>query len=140
MTSSGALKIEILSPARVMARVTADRINVPGVNGTLGILPGHAALVSELGVGELTVAGGELAAEQVYFVAGGYVEVAGNHVTVLVDVIEKREEIDTGRAEKAKQRAIAILSAREGEVDYQRAQAALKRAEYRLIFANSPKH
>jgi len=140
MAASGAIQVDLLSPARVMARVSAGKIIVPGINGELGILPGHAALVSELGVGVLTLAGGDIKEGQSYFVAGGYVEVAGDHVTVLVDVVEKREEINLDRAEKARARALAILAKREGEVDYPRAQAALKRAEQRIAFAAPTRH
>ena len=59
---------------------------------------------------------------------------------MLADTVEKRSEIDVARAEKSKQRALEILSKRDGEVDYSRAQAALKRAEQRLAFASAKKH
>jgi len=87
-----------------------------------------------------TLSGGELKEDQSFFVAGGYVEVSGDKVTVLVDVVEKRSEINVERAEKARQRALATLGQREGQVDYPRAQAALKRAEQRLAFAKAAKH
>jgi F-type H+-transporting ATPase subunit epsilon len=98
----------------------------------MGILPGHTRLVSELGVGELNVTGG--GQDQKYFVAGGYVDVAEDNVTVLVDVVEKPADIDAERAEKAKQRALDRLNniGSKSDVDLMRAQAALSRAEGRL--------
>jgi F-type H+-transporting ATPase subunit epsilon len=91
-------------------------------------------MVAELGVGELTLEGGE-AGKQVFFVAGGYVDVASDAVTVLVDVAEKPGDIDITRAEKAKQRAEQRLERKTGDIDVVRAQAALARATQRLATA-----
>lgn len=129
--------MDLLSPARVLTRVRAERVQIPGLDGALGILPGHAAMVSELGIGELVITGGELKTPERFFIAGGYTEVADDKVTVLVDVVERPKEIDVERAKKAKQRALETLARRTGDVDYPRAQLALKRAEQRLAFVGS---
>src|SRR6476469_5930615 len=119
------LNVNILSPAKVVAKTTAQQVQAPGIMGYLGILPGHTRFITELGVGELTVDTGS--GKQTYFVAGGYVDVANDNVTVLVDVIEKPGDIDVARAEEAKRRALDRLE-HKAEIDVRRAQAALARA------------
>lgn len=135
---AGELNVSILSPAKVVAKTKASQVQVPGTLGYLGVLPGHARLVSEIGIGELVLEGAE-GGRQVYFVAGGYVDVANDQVTVLVDIIEKPANIDVARAEKAKKRALERLERSTGEVDVARAQEALRRAQQRLITAQLTK-
>lgn len=127
------LQVSILSPAKVVARTKATHVHVPGSQGYLGVLPGHARLVTELGVGELSVDtdGGK----QIFFVSGGYVDVANDNVTLLVDVAERPGDIDIQRAEKAKARALDRLDQKTG-VDVQRAQASLLRATQRLTLSS----
>ncbi len=125
------LQVNILSPAKTYAKVpSAQQVYVPGALGYLGILPGHARLVTELGTGEMVIdaAGGK----QIYFVSGGYIDVSNDTVTVLADTIERQADIDVARAEKAKARALDQLS-KKTEVDVARAQAALLRANKRLL-------
>jgi F-type H+-transporting ATPase subunit epsilon len=77
------LQLEIATPEREVANVSVDSVQIPGKDGYMGILPGHAALLSELGDGELSyVAGGKTAQLKIF---GGYVEVRDNHVRVLAD-------------------------------------------------------
>ncbi len=130
------LTVQILSPARVVKTLKASQVQLPGVLGYMGILPGHATLVSELGIGELDVLGGEATKEDLFFVCGGYVEVDQNHVKLLVDVIERQDEIDKDRAESAKKRAEKRLAeSHKAETDTARAQAALHRAMARLTLS-----
>lgn len=79
-------EIEIATPERLVLRREADFAQIPGKDGYLGVLPGHAALLSELGDGELSVT---LNSEtDTYSIHGGYVEIRDNHVRVLVDRVE----------------------------------------------------
>ena len=79
-------KIQITTPEKLVADKTAEYAEIPGLDGYLGILPGHAALLSELGSGELKVtSGGKIESFQV---SGGYVEVRDNQVRVLADKID----------------------------------------------------
>ncbi len=126
------LSVSILSPAKVVSKTKARQVQAPGALGSLGILPGHTALVSELMQGELIVDSAEGQDRTVYFISGGYLDVAQDDVTVLVDTIEKASEIDAARAEKAKQRALERLEKRGDDVDQARAQASLARAQERL--------
>ena len=76
-------EIEIATPEKLVAREQAESAQIPGKDGYLGILPDHAALLSELGEGELSfVTAGQT---KTFKVTGGYVEVRDNHVRVLAD-------------------------------------------------------
>ena len=79
------LQLEIATPEKEVVNVAADSVTIPGKDGYMGILPGHAALLSELGAGELSyVSAGKT--EQ-FKISGGYVEVRDNHVRVLADKV-----------------------------------------------------
>lgn len=126
------LSVNILSPAKIVSKTKARQVQAPGALGSLGILPGHTALISELVTGELVVDSTDATGRVAYFISGGYLDVAQDEVTVLVDVIEKVSDIDVARAERAKQRAQERLEKREEAIDMARAQAALARAQQRL--------
>ena len=79
-------EIEIATPEKLVARQQAETAQIPGKDGYMGILPGHAALLSELGVGDLSfVSNGQT---KTYKITGGYVEVRDDHVRVLADRAE----------------------------------------------------
>jgi F-type H+-transporting ATPase subunit epsilon len=80
------LHIEITTPEKLVVDRQADYAEIPGKGGYMGILPGHAALLSELGEGKLTLTTG--GKTETFTVAGGYVEVRDNHVRVLADRVE----------------------------------------------------
>lgn len=126
------MQVNVLSPAKVVVKTNAVQVQVPGTMGYMAILPGHAAMVAELGPGELKLKAD--AGEQRYFISGGYVDVSKELVTVLVDTIEKADAIDTSRAEISRKRALDRLEQKVG-VDLVRAQAALTRAQQRLLVA-----
>lgn len=92
------LELEIATPERQLVREEVTEVQLPGKDGYLGILPGHAALLSILGTGFLNyVAGGK---RRYLSVQGGFVEVLPDHVRVLANVAERAEEIDVERAKK----------------------------------------
>ena len=125
------LSLEIATPTRLVAAETVDEIVIPGSQGYFGVLPGHAAFLTTLGIGELMYRIGR--DEHYLVVANGFAEVRNDKVIVLADTAERPEEIDRARAERARDRAERRLSGRaDEEVDYQRALAALARALARL--------
>ena len=125
------LVLEIATPARLIVAEAADEVVIPGSQGYFGVLPGHAAFLTTLGIGELTYRVGR--DEHHLVVANGFAEVRNDKVIVLADTAERPEEIDRARAERAKERAERRLSGRGDEdVDYARALAALARALVRL--------
>jgi F-type H+-transporting ATPase subunit epsilon len=126
-------ELEIVTPEKIVARVPAEEAQIPGKDGYFGILPGHAPLISELGVGEISYRSG--GATHHLAVAWGFAEVLPDKVTVLAETCERSDEIDVNRAESAKQRAEERLSRNDADVDYQKAAADLKRAETRIEVA-----
>jgi len=80
------LHIEITTPEKLVVDRQADYAEIPGKSGYMGILHGHAALLSELGEGKLTLTtGGQ---SESFTIAGGYVEVRDNHVRILADSVQ----------------------------------------------------
>ncbi|MGD0215867.1 MAG: F0F1 ATP synthase subunit epsilon [Terriglobales bacterium] len=126
-------QLEIVTPARLLVKEAAEEAQVPGATGYLGILPGHAPLITELGVGEITYKAS--GATHTLSVAWGFVEVLPDKVTILAEAAERPNEIDTERAQKAKERAEQRLKSNDPKVDYTRAEDALQRAETRLTVA-----
>jgi len=126
-------QLEIVTPEKQVASDTAEEVQIPGKKGYLGILPGHAPLITELAVGEITYRKeGRL---QYLSVAWGFAEVLPARVTILAESAERPEEIDVRRAQEAKQRAEERLKSQDPGTDFERALYALKRADVRLDVA-----
>jgi F-type H+-transporting ATPase subunit epsilon len=128
------LQLEIVTPERLVVRDTVQEVQIPGKNGYLGILPGHAPLITELSVGEISYRIDGIT--HWLSVAWGFAEVLPVKVTILAENAERAEEIDLERARKARERAEQILRSGDPNTDYDRAQAALQRAEARLDVAS----
>jgi F-type H+-transporting ATPase subunit epsilon len=129
-------ELEVATPERLLLRERVSEVQIPALNGMIGILPDHAPLLSELGTGALTYTGGE--GRQVIFISGGWMQILNNHVRVLADRAEPVSEIDTSRAEAALKRANERLAQAAGaNVDVARALNAARRAEARLAAARS---
>jgi len=125
------LTLEIATPTRLVVATSVDEVVAPGSQGYFGVLPGHAPFLTTLGTGELTYRIGR--DEHHLAVAGGFVEVRNDKVIVLADSAERPEEVDRGRAERARQRAERRLSGRPAgdepeEIDYARAARSLARS------------
>jgi F-type H+-transporting ATPase subunit epsilon len=130
-----AFQLVVVTPERELLRETVVELQLPGAGGCLGILPGHAPLMTELGIGEL-VYRGAAGKEAVHLaVIRGFAEVLGDRVTVLAETAERPEEIDITRAEAAKARAEKRLAAMAPEIDWDRAAVSLQRALIRLQVA-----
>lgn len=126
-------QLEIVTPEKLLVRDSAEEAQIPGASGYLGILPGHAPLITELAVGVITYKSG--AATHSLSVAWGFAEVLPDKVTILAETAERPQEIDVDRAQKAKERAEERLKSNNPEVDYTRAEDSLQRAETRLSVA-----
>jgi F-type H+-transporting ATPase subunit epsilon len=125
------LHVEIVTGERVVyTEDDVDMVVAPGADGTLGILPRHAPLITVLASGELRVKKG--GREEALVVFGGFMEVTGDRVIVLADAAEHVEEIDVARAEEARRRAEASIANRQSMVDLEDAESALRRATLRL--------
>ncbi len=126
-------QLEIVTPEKKVVDTAAEEVQIPGKNGYLGVLPGHAPLITELSVGEITFR--EHTGEQRLAVAWGFAEVLPDKVTILAESAERPSEIDVARARKAKERAEQRLTSGDTSVDVDRALDALHRAEARLDVA-----
>lgn len=116
-----------------MVQEAVAEVQIPGKNGYLGVLPGHAPLITELSVGELSY---RINGFSHYLaMAWGFAEVLPTRVTILAEVAERAEEIDVERARRAKEKAEQMLHSADPDTDYERALEALKRAEVRLDVA-----
>jgi len=131
------LKLDIVTAERIVYSEDVDAVIAPGAEGQLGILPHHAPLMTILQAGELVVRkGGE---EDSLAISGGFLEVRPDRVIVLADSAERAEEIDTERAEAAKNRAEERLTEKTAETDVDRIEASLRRAMARLTVAEKIK-
>ena len=125
------LNVEIVTGERVVfSEADVDMVVAPGADGTLGILPRHAPLITTLAAGELRIKKG--GGEHSIVVFGGFMEVTPDKVVVLADSAERAEEIDVSRAEAARQRAETSIANRQETADLASAAAALRRANLRL--------
>ena len=130
-------QLEIVTPEKMVIRDQAEEMQIPGKDGYLGILPGHAPLITELAVGEITYVKDNYTHH--LSVAWGFAEVLPNKVTILAETAERAEEIDARRAQEAKQRAESHLTSCNTEEDFNRTAGDLKRAETRLEVATKKK-
>jgi len=130
------IQLEIVTPERLVVNEAAEYIEIPGKTGYLGVLPGHAPLISELAAGELSYRNGNQTKRVA--VAWGFAEVLPEKVTILAETAEKAEDIDTARAEAARKKAEAELQ-KAGPEGNDEAQAALQRATARLEVAGKGK-
>jgi len=127
------LELEIVTPEKKVVSDQAEEVQIPGKRGYLGILPGHAPLITELAVGEITYR--REGATEHLSVAWGFAEVLPNKVTVLAESAERAQDIDVKRAEEQRQRAEEQLKSGDPNTDFPRALNALQRAETRLAVA-----
>ena len=131
------LDLHVVTAERQVAREQVYEVQVPARGGYLGILPGHAPLLSELQAGELSYRQGNHWSYLTVF--GGFVEVLPDRVILLAESSERGEEIDVERAQEARKRAEERLHrTHDPEIDFARAQAALQRALIRLQVAGKP--
>jgi F-type H+-transporting ATPase subunit epsilon len=129
--------LEIVTPEKqVVKDLPAEEAQIPGSDGYLGILPGHAPLITELKAGALTYRAG--GATHTVAVAWGFAEVLPDKVTILAETCERPNEIDLARAEKSKARAEQRLKSNNPEIDFDRAEDALERADTRISVAKQP--
>jgi len=128
--------LEIVTPERKILEAEVDRVEIPGLNGELGILPGHTELVSQLKpAGLLTYYLNEVKEEMA--ISDGFVEVKPDRIVILADKAERPEDIDIARALELKERAERQLqkAMTDPEVDMARATSDLERASINIQLA-----
>jgi F-type H+-transporting ATPase subunit epsilon len=131
------IQLIIVTPERQLLRESVVEVTLPGAEGQLGVLPGHAPLITELGIGELSFETKGSSESVPVAVISGFAEIMGDRVTVLAETAERPEEIDISRAEEAKKRAEQRLAAAasDSNIDWGRAAIALQRSLIRIQVA-----
>ena len=132
------IELIIVTPERQLLRETVVEVTLPGAEGCLGILPGHAPLITELGIGELAYRAKSAPEAAHLAIISGFAEVLGDRVTVLAETAERAEEIDVALAEQSKERAKERLAAAASDpaIDWDRAAVALQRSLVRIQVAS----
>lgn len=122
------IKLRVVTPSRLVLEEEVDEVSAPGELGEFGVLPNHIAFLSTLVPGEMSYKQG--AARHALVIAGGYAEVLDNVMTVLAPAAEFAGEIDTARAQRAKERA----EKRMGELNFEDPEfAQLEEAQRRAL-------
>ena len=131
MATSTHLRLEFVTPERAIAHEEVDELELPGEAGYFGVLPGHAPLLASLKTGEMWYRQGNI--RTYAFLDGGFAEVLPDRVSILAQVAERADDIDSQRAETAKRRAEDLLAKPQvTDMDFERARIAMLRALTRL--------
>ncbi len=132
------IHLEIVTPDKQIFSGPVDRVTVPSTQGYLGILPGHAPLLAELGIGNISYKCGDR--EDLVTCSWGFLEVLPERVVVLAQTAEAASDIDANRAEQAKSRAERRLASKDPTLDFARAELAMLRAVARLDASRAYRH
>jgi len=127
-------QLEVATPERLLVDEQVTEAELPGQDGYMGVLAGHAPLLSALGAGVLTYQSGE---EHVLAIDGGFVEVFDNHVRVLADHAEFARDIQAESARRQLDEALEAIKSANQQPDSDAALAALKKAQARVDAAES---
>ena len=128
--AGNSIQLVVVTPVNQLLSEAVTEVQLPGADGYLGVLPGHAPLITELGIGELTykTANGQTG---LLAIIRGFAEVLSERVSVLAETAERPEDIDVNRAQQALKRAQELI-AKGGDIDWDRASASLQRALVRI--------
>jgi F-type H+-transporting ATPase subunit epsilon len=126
------IRCDIVTQERLVFSEDVDVVILPGVEGQMGILPNHTALLTALDFGEVITR--RQGNEEYFAIGGGFAEVQPDHVIVLADSAESATEIDVDRAQKARERAEQMMKEgeREDPARYAQIEAELRRAQIRI--------
>ena len=137
MVQSDSLTLRVITPEAIVLDTSAAAVRIPGVDGSIGILPRHAAMVAALDTGVLRYRSG--GSEHFLFVSDGFAEVRDNTLRLVCEAGDPAQESDVERAQAAEKRARERLdrsgAGEQKPVDLPRAQAAMRRALMRLRVA-----
>jgi len=126
-------QLEIVTPEKLVVRDAAEEVQIPGRNGYLGVLPGHAPLITELGAGEISYrSSGQF---HRFSLAWGFAEVLPDRVTVLAETVEGTDEIDVPRAQQSLKKAEESLNSAKTEEEFSIANGKIRRAQARIEVA-----
>ena len=128
------LQIDIVTAEKTIFSGKARLLQIPGIEGEMGILPSHAPIITELDSGEILI---EKDQEVISLIlSGGFLEVLNNKVTILADAAERTNEIDIERAKDAIKKAEESVNSKDTNIDIEKALSVLKTSKIRLKVAN----
>jgi F-type H+-transporting ATPase subunit epsilon len=126
-------QLEIVTPEKLVVRDTTDEVQIPGRDGYIGVRPGHAPLITELGAGEISYrSDGQL---HRFSMAWGFAEVLPDKVTVLAETVERASEIDINRAQQSLKQGEDSMRSAQTEEDFALAHSKIERAQARIEVA-----
>ena len=128
------LQVEIVTAEKTIFSGEAKLVQIPGIEGELGILPSHAPIITELDSGEVLIEKDQDVLSLI--LSGGFLEVLNNKVTILADAAERTTEIDIERAKEAIKRAEESVNSKGADIDIQKALSVLRTSKARLRVAN----
>jgi F-type H+-transporting ATPase subunit epsilon len=125
------IKVDVVSTERSIFSGEARFVEVPGMAGELGVLPGHTPLLTGIRPGTVRIEAAD-GTETFLYIAGGFVEIQPDRVTILADTAMRADSLDQARAERAREEAKALLEQQSDDIDYAKAQAELAEAVAQL--------
>ncbi|MBU2585245.1 MAG: F0F1 ATP synthase subunit epsilon [Bacteroidetes bacterium] len=131
MSDEKNIKLEIITPNKVVFSKEVNSVTLPGEAGSFQVLFNHAPLLSNLTIGQIKIQNVDDTIEY-YAASGGFAVVLENVVTVLSETTERSNSIDVKRAEAALDRAKKRIAEKAPDLDYERAFIAMERAKNRL--------
>jgi len=131
------VEFELVSPSKLVVSKPVEMVVVPGGDGDLGVLPGHAPMIATVRPGTIAIFAGGQVSERI-FVAGGFVEITPDRVAVLAELAEPVSGIDRAASEQSVKDAREDMAMARGEFDKARAEEALAVAEARLSAVAQP--
>lgn len=128
-------QLEIVTPEKLVVRENVEEAQIPGAGGYIGVLPGHAPLITELGAGEISYrSGGQL---HRFATAWGFAEILPDRVTVLAETVERPNEIDVARARQSLAEAEESLKSAHTEEQVSSQIGRVRRAQARIEVAEN---
>ena len=124
--------LEIVTPVKTLDFEKVEYLRAPSLEGLFGVMPGHVASIINLDIGEVKVLANNK--EDYFAISGGFAQVSKDKVSLLIESIESKDEIDIDRTNKSLERAKERLS--DKTMNQARAQLALERAKNRLKVSN----
>ena len=131
------MRLKVVTPFRLLYNEDVDMVILRGVDGDMGILPGHENRAALLGYGSLRIFKNNIQ-ENELAILGGFAEILGDRITIVSEVAELPDEIDRVRAEAAKTRAEQRLLQKSSDTDMRRAELSLRRALVRIEVSSYP--
>jgi F-type H+-transporting ATPase subunit epsilon len=128
-------QLEIVTPEKLVVKDSAEEAQIPATTGYIGVLPGHAPLITELGAGEISYrSGGQV---HRFATAWGFAEVLPDKVTILAETVERADEIDVTRAKQDLTQSEDALKQAESEEEVSKDLGKVRRAEVRIEVAEA---